>query len=913
MRQTNQYSKSPIAAAVSAALATPIAALAQEEGAGTELEEITVTATKREQNLQKIPATIHAIPEAMLREMGAMNTEDYVRFMPSVNWINFNSGGSNFIVFRGINTTTGGYTGTQSSSVYFDEVPLTATDGTQPDIRMMDIQRAEALSGPQGTLFGAAAQAGTLRVITNKPDATKFEANADVSYRTGSTSDASYNITGMVNIPLVEDKFAIRIAAQTGEDGGYIDNVSGSTPDTWFGETVQESAAAGGWGSNRLAWGTYQNDDVAEKNWNDSEITAVRISARWNMSDDWAATLMYQDQETDSNGSSSYNPYVGDLKTVGFVKNKSKSEWDVKSLTIEGDLGFAQLVSATSFYENQRTYVIDNTLYYKYYMTRAYCGDNGVWADLGDPGAGYFYYWLWENTDNGRAIYAPLYCVFPATNPTGPVDQLPELIGVGEGPEWQERFTQEIRLSHQGETFDWLAGLYYEDSNDSWNSVWMKEANVPYQDSMSAAFIRSCANSQPGEPLYNMWNCTPNGNFGILSGPGDPGAVIDQADHYWDSRDDTDWKTKAVFGEVTWHATDKMDITLGGRWFETVNDKTYIKMLAGYQGGDGRSRGGFMQPRWEGNDITQTATVKDFLPKFSISYQVNDDTMVYGLYSEGYRTGGVNRANKNADWGRTLWGQVWDADFLKNYEVGLRSRFGGTFQLNLTAFNMKWEDFQTEVVDPSSGDCVVPGEETQVPRCPSGELPWISIVGNVGDAHSTGVSADFDWIPAEGWQLGGNAQWLEAEIDSTTADPRAGIFKGQKLPNTPEFQGALWISKNWAVNFVRGGEVFIRGQYSYMGETRTKLQDADMGTASPTFLNDSYSLADLRLGLISSDGGWQVDLFVNNVTDERAQVYQGSSTGAFQWGRTGEYDRVHNVYTVRPREYGVRFFMQWGE
>ena len=443
--------KSPIAAAVSAAIATPVAALAQEEGAAPALEEIIVTATKREQNLQKIPATIHAIPEAMLKEIGAMNTEDYVRFMPSVNWINFNSGGSNFIVFRGINTTTGGFTGTQSSSIYFDEIPLTATDGTQPDIRMMDIQRAEALSGPQGTLFGAAAQAGTLRVITNKPDATKFEANADVSYRTGSTSDASYNITGVVNIPLVEDKFAIRIAAQTGEDGGYIDNVLGHAPDTWFGETATESAAAGGWGTNRLSWGTHQNDDVAEKNWNDSEITAYRISAAWNMNENWTATFMYQDQVTESHGSSAYNPYVGDLETVGFVKNQSKSEWDVKSLTIEGDLGFAQLVSATSFYENQRTYVIDNTLYYKYYMTRAYCGDNGVWADLGDPAAGYFYYWLWENSDNGRAIYAPLYCVIPTTNPSGPVDQWPELIGVGEGPEWQERFTQEIRLSHQGE------------------------------------------------------------------------------------------------------------------------------------------------------------------------------------------------------------------------------------------------------------------------------------------------------------------------------------------------------------------------------------------------------------------------------------------------------------------------------
>ena len=145
------------------------------------------------------------------------------------------------------------------------------------------------------------------------------------------------------------------------------------------------------------------------------------------------------------------------------------------------------------------------------------------------------------------------------------------------------------------------------------------------------------------------------------------------------------------------------------------------------------------------------------------------------------------------------------------------------------------------------------------------------------------------------------------------SDPRAGIEKGQTLPNTPDFQGSLWISKNWPVNFVRGGEMFIRGQFSYSGETHTKLQEADETTGNPNFTNDSYSLGDLRMGLISSDSGWQIDVFVNNITDERAQIWQGSSTGAWQWGHTTEYERHHNVYTVRPREYGVRFFMQWGE
>ncbi len=544
MSNKSQYSISPIAAAVSAALAAPGAAIAQVDSAEGELEEIIVTATKREQDIQKIPASVQAIPEAMLQEIGALNTEDYVLLMPSVNWVNFNSGGSNFIIFRGV-TTNGSFTATQSSSIYLDEIPMTATNGSQPDVRILDVARVEALSGPQGTLFGGAAQAGTLRIITNKPDTSNFEASAEIIARNGDESDASYSISGVFNIPLVEDVFAIRIAGQAAEDGGFIDNLLGHHPDTWFGETAAENAAGGtaaprAWGANRLEWGNTRNDNVAEDNWNSAEHALFRVSARWDISDNWAVTGAYHYGDTESQGNNAYNPFVGDLETISFVKNISRSEWDMTSLTIEGDFEWGQFVSATSFLENQRTFQSDTTMYYKYYMTRNYCTDKGDWADSG-------YYWLWDNTENGRAIYAPLYCVWPTTNPSGAIDQLPDLAGRVTGPEWQERFTQEFRLSHQGDTFDWLAGLYYEESNDSWNSIWLQDAATPYQDSMSYAFIEHCANALPGDPINQMWNCKASTNSGILGTAGGAAAInaaLPTADHYWDSRDDTDWERR---------------------------------------------------------------------------------------------------------------------------------------------------------------------------------------------------------------------------------------------------------------------------------------------------------------------------------------------------------------------------------
>ena len=883
-----QYSISPIAAAVSAALAAPGAALAQEDGASSVLDEIIVTATKREMNLQNVGSSVQALPEAMLRELGALNTEEYVRFMPDVNWINFNAG-SNAVIFRGINTTTSGFIAPQSSSVYLDEIPVTSTAGNSPNIRMMDVARVEALIGPQGTLFGSAAQAGILRVITNQPDPSHFEAKAEAMVRSGATSDVSHSVEGMINIPLVEDVFAIRLAVQSAEDGGYIDNVQGHMPDTWFGETAAQSAAADAnncntaawgrnWGCDRLAWGSHQNTDVAEENWNTVEHLALRISARWDMNEDWSATLAYHYGSSEGQASSAYNPFVGDLQTIGFRKDHSTNEWSMTALTIEADLGFAQFVSATSFYENQRDFSNDATMYFRYYMTY-YCEDAGP-SDPMNPATGYY----WDNPVTGRIMTGARYCPM-ALSDTG-VRTVPEIVGVVSGPEWQDRFSQEFRLTHQGETFDWLAGLYYEDSNDSWDAVWMA-SQTPYNESVSFAWMEE---RQPGSHPAGF---TPT--------------------HHWDSRDRTDWEQKAVFGEVTWHATDALSVTVGGRYSETENTKVYNKLQEGGTGPDGRRTGTWQQDFWAGNELPQTGNVEDFVPKFGLTYNLDDDKMLYGLYTVGYRTGGINRANRRADWDVTVFGQTWEPDKLNNYELGLKSRWAdNTVQLNMALFYMDWQDFLTEVVDPSSNECIPPAVE---PCLTSERQPWLSIVGNSGEAHASGVSVELDWIPADGWTVAANARFLEAEIDKEPPQKEGaastGIVPGLRLPNIPEFQASAWATYTWPVQFAPGAEMFLTATIAHTGDSVTKLVPSDEGSASPSFINEAYTLGNIRLGLISDDG-WQIDVFVDNVTDERPMLSQGCCSG-WQWGRTGEYERDHDVFTSRPREYGIRFSTRWGD
>ena len=884
MSQTKQYSISPIAAAVSAALVSPVAALAQEDGAADdELDNIIVTATKIERDLQSISKDVQAIPEAMLREIGALNTEDYVRFMPSVNWLNLNTAGDNFVIFRGVNTTNTGFVGTQSSSVYLDEIPLTGTAGDQPDIRMMDIARVEALAGPQGTLFGAAAQAGTLRILTNQPDVSRYEASADVTMRSGYTSDVSHSVTGVINLPLIEDVFAIRVAAQSAEDGGFIDNVPGHTPDTWFGSNVATGT--------RQEWGTLDNRHVVEENWNNAEFLALRIAARWDINDDWSATATYHYGDTESKGGSDYNPFVGDLQTIAYSENYSHDEWDMYTLVIEADLEFAQLVSATSFFDRERAYSNDRTLYFKYYHTWA-CEDRGT----GPPGT----YEVAVDA-NGRTMYYPKYCPMPLVSPSGDVTQSADFIGIGEGPEWQDRFTQEIRLSHQGERFDWLAGLYYEDSSDNWDAVWMAGSS-PYQQSLSWAYMNQLYGADP-DPVIR--------------------AAVASSEFMWLSLDRTDWEQRAVFGEVTWHINDEWHATFGGRWFDTENTKVYTKMLMNRTGPDGRQIGGFTQPNWVGNDTPQTGSISEFVPKFALTYNVSDSKMMYGSYTEGYRSGGINRGNKHADWTRTLYPQNWEPDKLKSYEIGARTRWAdNTLQLNATLFYMDWEDFQTEVVDPSYGQCRDPSLPEGNCGPPVGgltaELPWLSIVGNSGDAHISGITADLAWIPADGWDVGANLQFLEKEIDKApVADPDypTGIEAGQELPNVPTFQGSAWATYSWPVRFVQGGEMFLRGQMSYTGDTHSALVPRGLDTHSPSFDAEAYTIGDIRIGLIGDDGAWEIDFFVNNVTDERAQVWVGGreNNKEYQWGSTGEYEHFQRVYTNRPREYGVRFISRWGD
>lgn len=881
MRAESKYALTPIAAGVIAALYPGHQAVAQEEqqsGAGV-LEEIIVSARKRTESIQDIPASVQALSQDALARMGAMGIDDYARFIPSVNVVSYQPGESK-VVFRGA-TVDGGanYINSSSSSVYFDEMSITSL-GSQPEITMVDIARVEALAGPQGTLYGADAQSGTLRIVTNKPVMNAFETIFDGSLTTGKVSDLSWDGSLVVNIPLVEDKLALRIVGFSNHEGGYIDNVFGHTPNMnaeWpGGDYINDFGGQAN--AMPTEWGSMDNAEWVDDNWNSSDVRGARAQLRWEVNQDLAITLGTLTQGFDGGAANDYEPLVGDLKTVRFYNDNRTDDMDLYSLTVEADLGFAQLVSATSYYSRDITQKFDNTVYGHYWALQ-YCRDAVGYYD-----GAYFTYahayltnpdYYWENPQTGGVVWWPAYCMGPTINS--------EYLTIDDEPEQQDKFTQEIRLSSQGDTFDWIVGAYYEKGHNDWQSHFAQVKSNSYQDSVSLQF----------------WEWYWDESFPT-------------ATEQWYSDSKETWDQKAVFGEFSWHLNEEIDVTLGARYFDRGNSNVYF-----VQHPTGKMSA-FNQDE-NGNDLLQlnAASETGVVPKISVAYNWDDNKMIYGLYTQGFRPGGTNRSR-----GEPFFPTQYNADTIDNYELGLKSLFaGGAGRFNATYFYMGWKDFQIQLIDPTDPPCL---DESGIPLLPESQYniagvcgqPWQTVVANGGDAHIQGVSAEIDYAPYDHLTLGMNAEWLEAQTDSNLdldGDGMPDVVKGNPLPIVPKIKWSAWAEYHVAVDAEL--DAFVRLQWSYTGETNNILEPVSplqSSTPNPQFQNAAYNIGDLRFGVRGED--WEVNLYVNNLTDERAQITHQTGRYEYNFGNSIDgRDNTYRVYSNRPREYGIRIMKRWGD
>lgn len=304
------------------------------------IETIIVTAQKRSENIQKVPVSIQALSTQKLEDLHITNFNDYVKFFPSVTYTVGGAGGGNAgpgfanISMRGIvSGNDGNHSGPLPTvGVYLDEQPITTIGGTL-DMHVYDIDRVEVLSGPQGSLYGASSEAGTIRIITNKPDADGFSAGYDVQANSVDHGDFGYTGEGFVNIPLA-DNAAIRIVAWDEHDAGYIDNVPGTRTYPGCQKTMVPPCDG-----THVPPITINNFDIAKNNFNDVDTYGARAALKIDLNANWTVTPSIMAQWENSGGIFGYDQTVGYLQTKQYNSDFVHQNWVQAALTVQGKVG----------------------------------------------------------------------------------------------------------------------------------------------------------------------------------------------------------------------------------------------------------------------------------------------------------------------------------------------------------------------------------------------------------------------------------------------------------------------------------------------------------------------------------------------------------------------------------------------
>lgn len=284
-----------------------------------ELDAVQVTAQKRKENLQKVPISIQVIGNKKLTEMNVNDFEDYAKLLPSLTYTT-GEGGTSTPYFRGV---VSGNDGNHSASmpsvgVYFDEQPVTTIGGAL-DIHVYDIERVEALAGPQGTLYGASSQSGTLKIITNRPDASKFAAGYGLELNSVAHGGTGNVAEGYINLP-ISDNAAIRLVGWSKQEAGYIDNVFGS-------RTFPSSGI------------TINNTNLVEEDYNDTRTVGARAALKVDLTENWSIMPSIMTQNKKTNGSFGFDPVVGELEITHFYPESLEDKWTQAALTVTGKVG----------------------------------------------------------------------------------------------------------------------------------------------------------------------------------------------------------------------------------------------------------------------------------------------------------------------------------------------------------------------------------------------------------------------------------------------------------------------------------------------------------------------------------------------------------------------------------------------
>ena len=903
------------------------------------IEEITVTATKRSASMQDIPLAVQAMDAQRLEDENIQSFSDYVKYLPSVN-AGGRGPGQNEIYIRGaavdaINITVAESQGSAPNvALYLDEQPVTS-GGRNIDVYVTDMERIEVLPGPQGTLYGASSMAGTVRLITNKPVIDEFQASFNGGFAATDGGEHSNQAEMMLNVPLVEGKMAFRMALYNDNQGGYIDNVEGSftasnAMNGTFPKTtgVTYEKAQRFFNGTEVAAGTTipvnfttaNNSSSVEDDFNDASYAGARLGLKWLINDNWDLLLQNTQQTLRTEGVWDYDLAKGDLKVSRFTPDKMHDEFSQTAWTLSGSMGDIDLVYTGAYMDRSVDQQLDYTGYTNIggsisgyqceYLTGAgyYTGAGvGETLQVGVPGD------VKGEINPGKDADGNPYTVAAKADYVAPVNTVttryaydPTLSGnpgviecgtpanaVGLQNE-MSRFTSELRFATNWDGIvNMQGGMFYEDYEIK------HVGNFNYLAPYEAGWAPIDINASPG-------------TFGAADA--NARGVTSAATQFRNDNLRTE-EQFALFGEIDFQLSDELNVAVSARKYDLDYNFT------GYGAWRYGNRPLLVDDADPSNDVRPKVTggrdyatkftsairplnTEDTMMKFTLSYTPNDDLLYYASWSEGYRPGGFNRgaaklgvydgtANNKANEGKAneiacgtkgaidanaatgfpgyCLPYVFRSDVMESTEFGWKATmFDGRVRFNGAFYMIDWKDIQVSHFD-------------------SQNISIFTLVDNGGDAEIRGMEGDITWAATDNLTIYAAGSFNDTEL--TRVDPAFALVvqdEGRELPLTPEAQYSVRGRYEWET---AGGNMYYQLGMKHASKSLNSIVDT---VDEPNTYQKAYTVLDTSFGMKDLQNNWGMELYIKNLTDERAQLH------------INRQDFFERVTTNRPRTMGVR-------
>jgi iron complex outermembrane recepter protein len=779
--------------------------------APSQLEEIVVTATRREENLQDVPIAITALTGLTLKQLNVQTFDDFSKYLVNVTAA-VNGPGQSEIYMRGLSATqTNNFisagTGTfPNVAVYLDEQSA-QMPGRNLDIYAADLERIEVLEGPQGTLFGAGAQAGVLRYITNKPKLDVTEGGAEAGYSGTAHGDPSTRVQAYINLPVLEDRIAVRAVIYNDSRGGYIHNIPGTFARSGTDLGIVDYFGGSRNGSTVISPGvvpagstTINNDSLVNHAYNPVVYSGARASVLVKFAADWDLLIAQSYQDMTADGVFGYEPALGDLNVRQYNPSYDHDRFENTAWSLNGRLEALKLVYTGGFLVRNIEQQTDYTAYAR-----------GIFAD----------YYQCTGPALPRSATAQNICYSPS--------------GIQRDITRNTHQSHELRLSTPD---DWRArgilGLFYE--------------NYRIQDSANFIYADPTAGFTPQSPLAGTTMFDPS--------------VRPVGDAFFNDIT-RGYQQVAAFGDVSFDLVPRrLTLSLGTRFYSM---DTYLlgskNSVYGCRNTLPGSCSGPFSESFDALGLRETFT--GHKSKATLSWKFWDRELLYATYSEGFRPGGFNIGTGVITANSPLNGiftvpKSYSPDTLKNYEIGWKtSWFERRLQFDGAIYQDDWYDVQVSITDPllyGNLNFTINGPHYRV-RGGEGNLQFLATDG-------------LTLISSLAWNSSSQRNAPSVIGDNgvpVSLVPTAGI--GSSLAQSPAFQGNLRI--RYEIPFAGSTA------YAQVGGQHTDHSWASIltqGAFEPQRQGQApYSTCDVAVGVRRNS--WSVEAFGENVTDTRAQLY----------------------------------------